>query len=228
MATLPCPSGNIPYVIRPEDTLTRIAALYNTSVADILAVNPELRANRLEVGSTLCIPIPIQRYPLCSSANYYIVQRGDTLSAIANYFNINVDQILYNNFGISENIYPDQILCIPVAPSPVSLFVRVADRNLVVLRNTRAYRVYPILPMTNWNRVPLGSFTVISKQADLDAPVGSRWLGLTETASGIRSQNTGEFVKQLVTPGDMILSDANARELFNLVPVGTALSIVKS
>ena len=49
--------GTIPYVIRSGDSLRRIAEVHNTTIAEILALNPEItNPNQLYVGSTILLP----------------------------------------------------------------------------------------------------------------------------------------------------------------------------
>ena len=56
----PCPGG-ILYVIAPGDTLFLLASRFGTTVQAILAANPGIDPNRLQVGQTICIPVsPVQ------------------------------------------------------------------------------------------------------------------------------------------------------------------------
>jgi LysM repeat protein len=50
-----CPYGTTMYVIRPGDTLWLIARKYNTTIDEILAVNPRIDLNNLYVGQTICL-----------------------------------------------------------------------------------------------------------------------------------------------------------------------------
>jgi len=51
--------------------------------------------------------------------NYYVIQKGDTLSAIAKIFNVTVQQLINANPGINPNaLYVGQVICIPVAHPP--------------------------------------------------------------------------------------------------------------
>lgn len=54
---IPCPPGSVTYTIRSGDTLYAIAQLYGTTVAAIIAANPGIDPNNLQVGRIICIPL---------------------------------------------------------------------------------------------------------------------------------------------------------------------------
>ena len=115
--TLPTPTITCPgptYTIRRGDTLYSLARTLGFTVQAILAANPEVDPNSLEVGQILCLPtsgnIP------CLNGTIYRVQTGDTLWGIARRFDVTLNRILRVNPGLSANsvIRPGQPICIPV------------------------------------------------------------------------------------------------------------------
>jgi LysM repeat protein len=91
------------YVVQYGDTLRIIAARYGTTVADILAVNPQIwNPNLIYVGQVICLPArPV----------YYTVQWGDTLYKIAVRFGTTVASLQYlNNIWNPNWIYAGQVL----------------------------------------------------------------------------------------------------------------------
>ncbi len=221
-----CPAGSVPYTIRSGDTLNRIAQEYSTTVQEIINANPIIDPNSLRIGQQICVPISMQIYPSCPTTNYYVVVSEDTLESIAEYFDITPQLLLYANYGIDPNdLYVDQVLCIPVAPPPVSINVDVGNRSLVVYRDGNEFRRYNIANENPAFPIPQGTFTVLNKQVDPGVDFGARWIGLSEAGFGIHGINTPEFINILATENNIIMSNQDISELFNLVPVGTVIDI---
>lgn len=223
-----CPAGFVPYIIRAGDTLTRIAGEYNTTVQDIMMTNIGIDLYNLQVGQQICVPLRPQLYPSCPTTNYYVVREGDTLEAIASYFNITYLQLLYSNYGIDPNdLYEDQILCIPVAPSPVTVEVNIGERKLTVFRRGSVFRSYNVVPENPDAPIPRGTFTVLNKQVDPGVERGARWIGLSEAGFGMHGTNTPGFIDVVSSGNSIILSNEAISELFNLVPVGTTVRVMQ-
>jgi murein DD-endopeptidase MepM/ murein hydrolase activator NlpD len=69
------PSGNIIYVVRPGDTLARIAARYRVTIAAIMRANPAIRnPNVIYIGQRLVIPSG--GTTTFSQANIYLIGLG--------------------------------------------------------------------------------------------------------------------------------------------------------
>ena len=98
------------YIVKPGDTLYRIANVYGVSINDIINAN-NLSSNILSVGQEIIIPIkPI------TEEDYvvYEVMPNDTLYSIARRFNTKVDAIKsYNNLS-SNTLSIGQVLQIPI------------------------------------------------------------------------------------------------------------------
>ena len=106
--------SNINYVVQKGDTLYSIANKYNTTVNDIKSLN-NLSSNILSVGQNLKIPAKREEVIIDENMpiNTYTVKVGDTISTIADDYNISVtDLINYNNLTDYE-LYEGQILRIP-------------------------------------------------------------------------------------------------------------------
>lgn len=222
-----CPSGFVPYTIRSGDTLIRIAMEYNTTAQDIINANPTINPNNLRIGQEICVPLRPQLYPSCPTTNYYVVRSGDTLESIASYFNITYLQLLYSNYGIDpDDLYTDQVLCIPVAPSPVSIDVNLDENRLIVYRSGSEFRTYAIAPENPSNPMPRGNFTVLNKQVDPGVERGARWIGLSEAGFGMHGTNTPGFIDVVSSGNAIVMSNQDISELFNLTPVGTTVRVI--
>lgn len=90
------------------DTLYAIALLFNVTTDDILAYNTIPNPASLTIGQTLRIPTGDAPYV------EYVVQRGDTLYAIARRFEVSVDNILaVNDIRNPASLTVGQTLRIP-------------------------------------------------------------------------------------------------------------------
>jgi len=81
----------VEYVVQRGDTLYAIALLFNVTTDDILAYNTIPNPASLTINQTLRIPTDDAPYVA------YVVQRGDTLYAIARRFGVSIDDILAVN-----------------------------------------------------------------------------------------------------------------------------------
>ncbi|NLO47333.1 MAG: LysM peptidoglycan-binding domain-containing protein [Clostridiales bacterium] len=93
------------HIVRPGQTLSRIAGLYGVTTAAIAAVNSLPDTNTLLVGEALAIP---------TQDRLYTVKTGDTLWNIANMLGTTVGAIVQkNNIANPDRLEVNQILHIP-------------------------------------------------------------------------------------------------------------------
>jgi LysM repeat protein len=104
------------YVVTSVDNLTTIAKKCNTTIADILARNPQIKnPNVIRTGSTLNIS---GSAPLVKTyVGTYTVQSGDTISSIASKFGVTIYALEAANPYVwnTGTIYVGQVLYIPPA-----------------------------------------------------------------------------------------------------------------
>jgi LysM repeat protein len=95
--------------------LFALAQRFNTTVSAILALNPGLDPNALQVGRIICIPGAAP--PTCPTGSVpYLIRSGDTLFLIAQRFGTTVSAILAINPGLDPNaLRIGQTICIPQA-----------------------------------------------------------------------------------------------------------------
>lgn len=111
-AAAPAASGSY-HLVRPGDSLSKIARYYGVTVNAIKAANGLSDANYIYVGQRLYIPTEDYGAPSgCSS--YYLVRPGDKLSIIAATLGINTNALANaNGLSNANYIYVGQRLCIP-------------------------------------------------------------------------------------------------------------------
>ena len=111
------PASGSDYVVQLGDTLTAIAARFGVSLAALEAANPQISdPNRIFPGQVVSIPGSSP-----ASGSDYVVQLGDTLTAIATRFGVSLAALEAANPQISDpnRIFPGQVVSIP-GSSPAS------------------------------------------------------------------------------------------------------------
>jgi len=84
------------YYVKKGDTLSGIAKANGLSLAKLVSYNPQIRdINKLSVGDKIYLTSNIKE-------EYYTVQKGDTLGAIARKFNIALNELLGLNPDIKN------------------------------------------------------------------------------------------------------------------------------
>lgn len=115
-----CPPNTFSYVVRRGDTYYRLAQRFSTTIPALVSANPLIDPNKLEVGQTLCIPRQ-KTFPACPEGNFYTIQTGDSLFAIARKFGVSLDDLLEANPGVDpQRLTVGQVICIPLATPPVT------------------------------------------------------------------------------------------------------------
>jgi LysM repeat protein len=127
----PDPDGKVIHVVKAYQTLITIAQAYNVKVDTILALNGIQQDWPLQIGQKLVItpstvtpsatprPLtPIEKLTPESDGKYYhIIQSGETLSWIADRYEVTLaDLMAWNNLDTSSILHPDQKLVLQVTP----------------------------------------------------------------------------------------------------------------
>lgn len=222
-----CPYGSLPYNIKPGDTLASIASEFDTTPDALILLNPDIDPYNLQVGSRICIAQRFTPPPDCPTKNYYVIRRGDTLSAIAGIFGVTVREILRINPGLNpNNLTIGQIICIPAAPSPIEIIINVAAKRLTVYRKGIIYREYIVATGRPETPTPLGNFTVVNKETDPGGPYGTRWMGLSKAGYGIHGTNNPASIGTAASNGCIRMYNEDVEALFDITPVGTPVRIL--
>jgi LysM repeat protein len=116
-----CPAGSFAYTIRLGDTLFALAGRFNTTVNAIIAINPGINPNNLQVGQRICIPGAVTPpQPSCPNGFFHVVRPGDTIFGLSQQFGVSVEAIIRANPGINpNNLQIGQRICIPGAVPPM-------------------------------------------------------------------------------------------------------------
>lgn len=222
-----CPLGTLPYNINAGDTLLSIALRFGTSVESLLAANPDIDPYNLEVGQRICISEKFIEPPLCPTRNFYVIRRGNTLRTIASSFEVSVNEILRINPDLDpRRLTVGQIICIPVAPSPVEIIVNVGAKRLTVYKNGSIFREYIVATGKPETPTPIGVFEVVNKEIDPGGPYGTRWLGLSAKGYGIHGTNNPSSIGTAASNGCIRMYNEDIESLFDITVVGTTVRIL--
>lgn len=112
-----CPKGSFEYTIKSGDTLYKLAQTYNTTVEDLMRLNPGIDPYNLQIGHKICIPEKMPRR--CPRGSFeYTIKSGDTFYFLSIRYNTTVKEIMALNPGaVPENLQIGQKICIPESHS---------------------------------------------------------------------------------------------------------------
>ena len=222
-----CPLGTLPYNINEGDTLLTIALNFGTSVESLLAANPDIDPYNLQVGQRICIAQKFQEPPMCPTRNFYVIRRGDTLRNIARSFGVTEEDIIRLNPDITpRNLSIGQIICIPLAPSPIEIIVNVGAKRLTVYQSGILFREYIVATGKPETPTPIGVFEVVNKEIDPGGPYGTRWLGLSARGYGIHGTNNPASIGTAASNGCIRMYNEDIEALFDITVVGTPVRIL--
>ncbi len=106
------------YVVRPGDTLSRIAVQFGVTVDGLVAANGITRPDRIYAGQAIVVPeagAPARPAP-ARTATSHLVRPGETLSQIALRYGVTVHSLaVANNLLNPSRIYAGMVLSIPAA-----------------------------------------------------------------------------------------------------------------
>ncbi|HEX3032331.1 MAG TPA: LysM peptidoglycan-binding domain-containing protein [Bacillota bacterium] len=119
MPTTTLPPNTFVYIVRPGDTLYKIAKRFNTTVSTLVALNGITNPDVLSIGQPLIVPIPptstaMPTTSLPPNTFIYIVKPGDSLYKIAHEFGTTVDMLVMLNGISNPNVLAiGQMLLVP-------------------------------------------------------------------------------------------------------------------
>ncbi|WP_143598597.1 LysM peptidoglycan-binding domain-containing protein, partial [Tissierella sp. P1] len=171
-----CPTGSFSYTIKSGDTLYKLAITHNTTVEAIMAINPGINPNNLQIGQRICIPGSTTPPPTrCPSGSFaYTIKAGDTLYKLAITYKTTVEAIMAINPGINpNNLQIGQVICIPgstTTPPPTrcpsgsfAYTIKSGDTlyKLAITHNTTVEAIMAINPGINPNNLQIGQVICI-------------------------------------------------------------------
>ncbi len=146
------------YVVKPGESLSKIAVAHGFRTADVVAVNPGLDPNKIRAGQTIVLPGAgtVKTAPktyaapakAASSGGTYVVQKGDILGRIAKKHGVKLADLKKANGLTSDKIVVGQKLVIPGAKAEAKPAATVATAKPAKLVATEP-KTQPAKPQAN-------------------------------------------------------------------------------
>lgn len=97
------------YSLKKGETLESVAKIFNTDIKTLKSINNIYFDDQIRAGMDIIVPKNKEQY-----FNYYVIEKGDNLYAIARKYNINPELLAsMNGLSIEDYIYPNQEILIP-------------------------------------------------------------------------------------------------------------------
>ncbi|WP_409302936.1 LysM peptidoglycan-binding domain-containing protein [Peribacillus sp. SCS-155] len=135
------------YTVKSGDTLSKIAKQHKTTVANIKQLN-RLSSDQIHINQKLIISITQAAKQEAKTTAVYTVVAGDSLSKIANKFNMSVAELKSLNKLNTDTIYKDQRLTVkkiagsqPSAPVPVQPPAPASDEMYAALPGDSLWKI---------------------------------------------------------------------------------------
>ena len=165
------------------------------------------------------------------------VRPGDTLGRIAAERGTTIEFIKRANGLKGDVIRPGQKLKIP--KGHFSIVVDKSQNQLLLTEENQFMKTYTVATGKE-NSTPVGTFRIINKLLNPvwykegavvppESPeniLGTRWMGIDKEGYGIHGSMDPTTLGQQVTAGCVRMSNSDVEELYDIVPVGTEVTIV--
>lgn len=168
----------------------------------------------------------------------YQIKPGDTLNKIARNYKTTAELIMRSNNISDSLIIPGRK--IKVWNAPFNLLVDKSQNIMLLKSDEEVVKTY-IVSTGKDNCTPAGTFKIVNKldnptwfRAGAVVPAGSsenvlgtRWMGFDLAGYGIHGTTEPKELGKQVTQGCVRLRNSDVEELYDIVPVGTEVTIVE-
>jgi len=221
-------------VYEAQQQLVEARSMYRT-LLDRFPDSPLVPATQTRLGN---VNIALLFSPTVTDLDtVHEVGLGDTLGKIASKHGTTVPFIKRANGLKSDVIRPHQKLKIP--KGHFSIVVDKSQNQLLLTEDNQFVKTYTVATGKD-NSTPVGTFKITNKLANPvwykegaivppDSPaniLGTRWLGIDKQGYGIHGAVDPNALGQQVTAGCVRMNNHDVEELFDIIPVGTDVTIV--
>jgi len=167
----------------------------------------------------------------------YKIKPGDSINKIAREHKTTPELIMKSNKINDSLIIPGRE--IKVWNAPFSVLVNKSQNILLLKSDEEIFKTYIVSTGKN-NCSPVGTFKIVNKlvnptwfKAGAVVPaqspenvLGTRWMGFDLAGYGIHGTTEPKELGKQVTQGCVRLNNTDVEELYNIIPVGTEVTII--
>lgn len=112
--------------------------------------------------------------------------------------------------------------------SPYSITINTANHTLLLFKKGVPIKRYPVAAGKPSTPTPRGNYRIINKAMNPGGRFGVRWMGMNIPGGGygIHGTDTPEAIGKSISHGCVRMFNNDVTELYNLVPIGTPVSII--
>lgn len=103
--------------------------------------------------------------------------------------------------------------------------VSVSQHQLKLFNGDELIRTYPIATGKILSPTPIGTYTIVNKQANPGGAYGALWMGLSKPHYGIHGTNNPDSIGKNVSAGCIRMYNNDVLELSPQAPIGTKVYI---
>ncbi len=117
------------HIVQKGETLFSISKAYGVSQADIASENPDiyqgLKSDQaLKIPAMLILEADLKGVTEDADFIYHIVRKGETLSAIARFYEVSVGVLTKSNIDVESGVHESQVIVIPKREVPTQVLQR--------------------------------------------------------------------------------------------------------
>ena len=175
-----------------------------------------------------------------ANSEVYTVQAGDTLTKISKLYGVTTGQIMAVN-GLQDENKLRVGMKLKIMKDKWKLVVDKTTYTLYLKAGDYAVKTYRIGTGKD-NSTPVGEFKIVNRLKNPtwyhdgtvapfgspENPLGTRWMGFDAKTYGLHGTTQPESIGKSESLGCIRMLNSDVEELYELLPVGTAITILES